>query len=72
MLLSGVLDELVEHGVLDPSRRAGAEIPAWATVHGLATLLTDGPLATLSAEDRAKAIERTSDFLLNGIKGAQL
>jgi AcrR family transcriptional regulator len=72
MLLSGVLDELVEHGVLDPSRRAGAEIPAWATVHGLATLLTDGPLATLSDEDRAKAIESTSDFLLNGIKGAQL
>ena len=37
----------------------------------VATLLTDGPLATLSAEDRAKAIDRTSDFLLNGIKGAQ-
>jgi AcrR family transcriptional regulator len=70
MLLSAVLDELVEHGVLDQARRAGAEIPAWATVHGLATLLTDGPLARLSPEDRAKAIERTSDFLLNGIKGA--
>ena len=69
-LLSGVLDELVEHGVLDPARRAGAEIPAWAAVHGLATLLTDGPLALLTAEERARAIERTSDFLLNGIKGA--
>ena len=72
MLLSGVLDELVEHGVLDPARRAGAEIPAWATVHGLATLLTDGPLATLAADDQARAIDRTSDFLLNGIKGAPL
>ncbi len=68
-LLSGVLDELVEHGVLDPARRAGAEIPAWATVHGLATLLTDGPLAMLAPDDRARAIERTSDFVLNGIKG---
>ncbi len=66
-LLSGVLDELVEHGVLDPARRPGAEIPAWAAVHGLATLLTDGPLALLGAEDRAAAIERNADFLLNGI-----
>ncbi len=72
MLLSGVLDELVEHGVLDQARRAGAEIPAWATVHGLATLLTDGPLATLGPDDQASAIDRTSDFLLNGIKGDPL
>ena len=70
-LLSGVLDELVENGVLDPARRPGAEIPAWAAVHGLATLLTDGPLAQISAEERAKAIDQTSDFLLNGIKGPQ-
>ena len=70
-LLSGVLDELVEHGVLDPGRRAGAEIPAWASVHGLATLLLDGPLALISAEERAEAIERTSDFMLNGIRGPQ-
>jgi len=68
-LLSGVLDELVAHGVLDPARRPGAEIPAWSAVHGLATLLTDGPLALLSPEDRAAAIERNADFLLNGIRG---
>jgi len=68
-LLSGVLDELVEHGVLDPDRRVGAEIPAWAAVHGLATLLIDGPLAMITAEERAKAIERNSDFTLNGIRG---
>ncbi len=68
-LLSGVLDELVTHGVLDPGRRPGAEIPAWSAVHGLATLLTDGPLALLSAQERAEAIERNADFLLNGIRG---
>jgi AcrR family transcriptional regulator len=70
-LLSGVLDELVEHGVLEVGRRAGAEIPAWAAVHGLATLLLDGPLALISAEERGDAIERTSDFMLNGIKGPE-
>jgi AcrR family transcriptional regulator len=70
-LLSGVLDELVENGVLDPARRPGAEIPAWAAVHGLATLLTDGPLAQISAEERARAIDQTSDFMLNGVQGSQ-
>jgi AcrR family transcriptional regulator len=70
-LLSGVLDELVEHGLLDPDRRAGAEIPAWAAVHGLATLLIDGPLALLSAAERARAIEQSSEFMLHGIAGAR-
>jgi len=68
-LLSGVLDELVRHGVLDPARRQGAEIPAWSAVHGLAVLLLDGPLAQLSDDERAQAIGRNSEFVLNGITG---
>src|SRR5262249_42348635 len=68
-LLSGVLDELVQHGVLEPGRREGAEIPAWAAVHRLAMLPLDGPPALISAEERADAIERTGDLMLNGIKG---
>jgi AcrR family transcriptional regulator len=43
-LLSGCLDELVATGALPPERRPGAETAAWAMVHGLATLLVDGPL----------------------------
>jgi AcrR family transcriptional regulator len=66
-LVSGVLDELVATGVLDPSRRPGAEIAAWATVHGLSTLLLDGPLALLSDDERARAIAKTSEFVLAGI-----
>jgi AcrR family transcriptional regulator len=68
-LVSGVLDELVEHGVLDSGRRQGAEIGAWSAVHGLATLLVDGPLAQLSPDERALAIARNSEFVLNGITG---
>ena len=68
-LLSGVLDELVAHGVLDQDRRPGAEIPAWSAVHGLATLLLDGPLALLTETEQVSAIERTGDFVLNGITG---
>ena len=70
-LLSGVLDELVRCGVLEESRRAGAEIPAWAAVHGLATLLIDGPLALLGPQERADAIDRCADFVLNGVRGSR-
>lgn len=66
-LVSGVLDELVATGVLDQSRRPGAEISAWATVHGLSTLLLDGPLGLLSDEEKAAAIARVSEFVLTGI-----
>jgi AcrR family transcriptional regulator len=66
-LLSGVLDELVKEGVLDPARRPGAEIAVWSAVHGLATLLIDGPLALLGDEDRARAISRIGEFALDGI-----
>jgi AcrR family transcriptional regulator len=69
-LLAGVLDELVDQGVLDPSRRPGAEIAVWSAVHGLATLLIDGPLALLTDEDRAKAIIGIGEFALNGITAA--
>lgn len=43
-LLGRCLDELVVTGALPPERRRGAEIGPWAAVHGLATLLVDGPL----------------------------
>lgn len=70
-LLSGVLDELVRCGVLEQDRRQGAEIPAWAVVHGLATLLVDGPLALLSPPEQQAAAERCADFVLNGIRGSR-
>lgn len=69
-LVGGVLDEMVERGVLDPGRRPGAEIAVWAAVHGLATLLLDGPLASLADDDRIKAIGRISDFALDGLTAA--
>jgi AcrR family transcriptional regulator len=66
-LLASVLDELVDRAVLDPGRRPGAEIAVWSAVHGLATLLLDGPLTLLTEADRARAIGRISDFALDGI-----
>jgi AcrR family transcriptional regulator len=66
-ILSGSLDELVAAGLLDPSRRGVAPIAFWAAVHGLATLLVDGPLAALTGREQAVAIQRTLDIMIDGI-----
>ena len=66
-ILSTSLDELVAAGVLGPARRQVAPIAFWSAVHGLATLLVDGPLTGLADDDRAEAIQRTLDVLIDGI-----
>ena len=40
-------------GLLDESRRPLAPIAFWAAVHGLSTLLLDGPLAALTEPEQA-------------------
>ena len=47
LILGARLDELVDVGTLTPQRRRGAEFPAWSAVHGLSSLLLDGPLRDL-------------------------
>jgi AcrR family transcriptional regulator len=47
LLLGARLDELVDVGALTPERRRGAEFAAWSSVHGMASLLLDGPLRDL-------------------------
>jgi AcrR family transcriptional regulator len=66
-ILSGSLDELVAAGLLNPARRQVAPIAFWAAVHGLATLLVDGPLSAMTESEQAKAVERTLDILIEGI-----
>ena len=43
-LLGDALDRMVQEGLLAPADRPGSEIAAWAAVHGLAVLLSDGAL----------------------------
>ena len=69
-ILSEALDELVAVGLLDPARRELAPIAFWSSVHGLATLLLDGPLAGLPEHQRAGAIADILDVLLDGIRSA--
>jgi AcrR family transcriptional regulator len=70
-ILARSLDELVTVGLLDPARRELTPIAFWSAVHGLATLLIDGPLAGLPESERARAIQRTLDILIDGIRGEQ-
>jgi AcrR family transcriptional regulator len=56
------LDELVEAGLLDPTRRPELEYPTWAAVHGIAVLLR-GPLRSLSDRDKLQLEAQTLAFI---------
>jgi AcrR family transcriptional regulator len=57
-ILVTVLDELVSSGAIPTEARPGAEYVAWASVHGIATLLTEGSLRNLPPGERDAAIDR--------------
>jgi AcrR family transcriptional regulator len=62
-VLGAALDDLVRVGTLPRRRRPGAQYAAWSAVHGLSSLLLDGPLRDLPEAD----IPRAVDAVLSGI-----
>ncbi|MCU1442737.1 MAG: TetR family transcriptional regulator [Cryobacterium sp.] len=66
-LLTDAIDELAAAGGLPPKRRPGAEFLAWSAVHGLATLLIDGPLRALDSSQRSRLIQRVIDMVEQGL-----
>ncbi len=66
-MLAEALDELVAVGFLDPAHRPLAEIGSWAAMHGLATLMVDGPLLELSPQERDLMVHRTGALALRGL-----
>jgi len=66
-ILNGILDELVSVGALAAARRPGAEYAAWSAVHGISTLIIDGPLANLPEETRQAAIEKVLATVVTGL-----
>jgi AcrR family transcriptional regulator len=60
ILVAG-LDDLVEVGVMTPENRVGAEYVSWSKVHGISTLLLDGPLHDLPEPE----VEFAIDTVLN-------
>ena len=61
-----MLDLAQAAGLLDPRRRPGAEIGVWSAVHGLASLLLDGPLPT-SAADIEFSLGQVLDLIARGL-----
>jgi AcrR family transcriptional regulator len=70
LMLVEAVDAFVSAGVLPPERRPGAEVFAWSAVHGLASLLLDGPLRNCTPAEREGAIERTLDGVAAGLASA--
>lgn len=66
-LLESCIDDLVEVGALPAARRADAAPAAWAAVHGLAVLLTEGPLRRLGEPQRRRLVARTLTMVADGI-----
>ena len=66
-LLNERLDAFEAAGGFPPKRRERAEYAAWASVHGLATLLTDGPLSGTPPAERKRLIERVLDNVERGL-----
>jgi len=65
--LGAALDGLVAAGALPAGRRPGAEYAAWAAVHGLSTLLLDGPLRDLPEAERRVAEDKVVAVVLAGL-----
>ena len=66
-LLTAAIDELAAAGGLPPERRQGAEFLAWSSVHGLATLLIDGPLRALPEQFIDQLTDRLIDMVEQGL-----
>ncbi|WP_148715376.1 TetR/AcrR family transcriptional regulator [Chitinolyticbacter meiyuanensis] len=66
-LLSMALDRLAAAGGLPPERRPGAEYLAWSAVHGLALLVSEGPLHGLPEATREVIGQRLLDMVEQGL-----
>ena len=66
-LLVDALDKLVAVGAITIERRPGAEYAAWSAVHGLASLILDGPLRELPATERRIALDKVLTMAVDGL-----
>ena len=62
------LDDLHAAGGMRSRQRPWTDITAWASVHGLATLLLDGPLRSLPPADQQAAVQRLLDIVERGVR----
>jgi AcrR family transcriptional regulator len=68
LILTARLDELVDVGAMTQERRVGAEYAAWSAVHGLSSLLLDGPLRELPQPEIERAIQAVLGVVNRGLE----
>jgi AcrR family transcriptional regulator len=68
LLLSARLNELLAAGGITAEQRAGAEYAAWSAVHGLSSLLLDGPLRDLPKPEVERAINTVLGVVSRGLE----
>lgn len=66
-LLADAVELLASAGAIPPERRDGAEFLAWSAVHGLSTLLIDGPLRVFGPELAENVGQRLIDLVERGL-----
>jgi AcrR family transcriptional regulator len=66
-LLGRGLDELVTAGVLPAGRRPDAEYSVWSAVHGMAVLITQGPLRGVPAPFVGHLTDQLFAFIARGL-----
>jgi AcrR family transcriptional regulator len=66
-LLAGALDELAAADPGVAKRRAGLEYVVWASLHGIAVFLLEGPLVTATEAQRGQLTEQTLDTVIRGL-----
>lgn len=69
-LLRDALDELVTASILSQPHRRSLEYPVWAAVHGMAVLLTRGPLRDLPSVSKGDLMRSLDQFILRGTAAA--
>jgi AcrR family transcriptional regulator len=67
LLLGARLNELVAVGAMTPEQRDGAEYAAWSSVHGISSLLLDGPLRDLPEPEVQRAIDKVLGVVNRGL-----
>ncbi len=71
-ILGEVLDQMVAAGALEPERREGAEVPMWALVHGLSSLILEGPYRQLPRREQIGLVQSALELVISGLQGGGL
>ncbi len=68
-ILSEVLDQMAAAGAITPQRRENAELPMWALVHGLSSLIIEGPYGQRPRREQKELVTSSLELVVSGLQG---